>query len=308
MKKLIALLLVLVFAMSLAACGCEHEFAAATCTAPSTCTLCGETEGAALGHVWIAATCEDPKTCEVCAATEGDAKGHALVEANCEEPKHCENCRFEEGEALGHAWLEATTDDPQTCETCGVTEGERIITDFRFTTEATRELQGKWVFELNLTGEMMGDPSMEGEFPIELILNFKNNGDLGINVQVTDKFMELLIQYSVDAVYEEAALEGISKEEVDAEFMDLYGMTLYDAMAEEMNKDQMNAIYNSFFDAAGIAGVYYVDNGILYNGVDWDMMDPYGYELDGDTLTLKEFITFGEGYMDIVGQRLVTEE
>ena len=308
MKKLIAFLLVLVFAMSLAACGCEHEFAAATCTAPSTCTLCGETEGAALGHVWMAATCEDPKTCEVCAATEGEAKGHALVEATCEEPKHCENCRFEEGDALGHAWLEATTDDPQTCETCGVTEGERIITDFRFTTEATREIQGKWVFELILTGEIMGDPSMEGEFPIELILDFKNNGDLGLNVQVTDKFMEQLIQYSVDIVYEEAALEGVSKEEVDAEFMDLYGMTLYDAMAEEMDKDQMNGIYNSLFDAADIAGVYYVDNGILYNGLDWEMMDPYGYELDGDTLTLKEFITFGEEYFDIVGKRLVTEE
>lgn len=29
---------------------CVHEWAEATCTAPKTCTLCGETEGAALGH------------------------------------------------------------------------------------------------------------------------------------------------------------------------------------------------------------------------------------------------------------------
>ncbi|MBE6958498.1 MAG: hypothetical protein E7447_05040, partial [Ruminococcaceae bacterium] len=54
--------------------GCEHNWADATCTAPKTCTLCGETEGTALGHshnaVVTAPTCVDggytTYTCTAC--------------------------------------------------------------------------------------------------------------------------------------------------------------------------------------------------------------------------------------------------
>ena len=70
-----------------------------------------------------------------------------MVEATCEGAKHCENCNLVEGEPLGHTWLEATTEAPKTCETCGATEGERIITDERFTTAATKELQGSGLWK-----------------------------------------------------------------------------------------------------------------------------------------------------------------
>ena len=50
-----------------------HTWADATCAAPKTCSVCGETEGDALGHAWIDATYEAPKTCETCGATEGEA-------------------------------------------------------------------------------------------------------------------------------------------------------------------------------------------------------------------------------------------
>ena len=45
MKKITALFLALSLMLTLASCGCKHEWAEATCTAPKTCTLCGETEG-----------------------------------------------------------------------------------------------------------------------------------------------------------------------------------------------------------------------------------------------------------------------
>ena len=51
MKKLISFVLVLSMAVSMAACGCDHQWEYATCQTPKTCTKCGETEGTALAHV-----------------------------------------------------------------------------------------------------------------------------------------------------------------------------------------------------------------------------------------------------------------
>ena len=50
MKKMLTLALAAVLCLSLAACGCKHEWKDADCENPKTCELCGETEGEALGH------------------------------------------------------------------------------------------------------------------------------------------------------------------------------------------------------------------------------------------------------------------
>lgn len=50
MKKLVLLTLVLAMVLSMAGCGCKHEWNDATCTTPKTCSLCGETEGDVLEH------------------------------------------------------------------------------------------------------------------------------------------------------------------------------------------------------------------------------------------------------------------
>lgn len=77
MKKRIAWILILAWSLVLlTGCGCEHEWVEATCTEPKTCSLCGETEGEALGHSWEEATCTEPKTCSLCGETEGEALGH----------------------------------------------------------------------------------------------------------------------------------------------------------------------------------------------------------------------------------------
>ena len=55
---------------------CEHDWIAATCTAPKTCSKCGETEGAALGHTEV--------------AVEG--KAATCVETGLTEGKKCSTC------------------------------------------------------------------------------------------------------------------------------------------------------------------------------------------------------------------------
>lgn len=37
--------------------GCEYDWQAATCTAPLTCSICGEIFGEPLGHTWKDANC-----------------------------------------------------------------------------------------------------------------------------------------------------------------------------------------------------------------------------------------------------------
>ena len=126
MKKIAALLLALVMALTLCACGHEHSWVEATCTEPKTCSECGETEGEALGHSWTEATCTEPKTCSRCGLTEGEALGHSWKEATCTEPRTCSGCGLTEGDALGHTWEEASFTAPKTCSTCGQTDGEPL--------------------------------------------------------------------------------------------------------------------------------------------------------------------------------------
>lgn len=58
---------------------CNHEFAAATCTQPKTCTKCGVTEGQALTHYWIEATCRHPRECIYCGMTSGSLGTHKFT-------------------------------------------------------------------------------------------------------------------------------------------------------------------------------------------------------------------------------------
>ena len=50
MKKLVSMIIVLAMVCSMTACGCDHQWEEASCTAPKTCTKCGETDGDAAGH------------------------------------------------------------------------------------------------------------------------------------------------------------------------------------------------------------------------------------------------------------------
>lgn len=95
---------------------CSHSYSAATCTKPKTCTLCGQTEGSALGHSYTAATCTTPKTCTRCGNTTGKAAGHSWKEATCTTPATCTSCQKTSGEPAGHSMLYTK------CEVCGTSD------------------------------------------------------------------------------------------------------------------------------------------------------------------------------------------
>lgn len=123
-KNICCIILLGVLSISLTACACKHEWINATCSAPVTCTKCGETAGDPLAHVWADPNCVEPKTCVTCSATEGEALGHEWQNATCVSPAICKNCEVTDGEALGHNWTDATCTNPKTCSVCSCTEGE----------------------------------------------------------------------------------------------------------------------------------------------------------------------------------------
>ena len=129
MKKILPILLVSVLFLFQTACGngvtktseesrqaessvCEHVWNDATCTAPKTCALCGETEGHALEHDYQGSSCTEEAACALCGKTQAPT-GHQWQEATCTSPKTCALCGETEGGPLGH------TTESGTCERCG---------------------------------------------------------------------------------------------------------------------------------------------------------------------------------------------
>ena len=263
MKKLSVLILALVCLLAFTGCCFHSEWYAATCTAPKTCAECGETEGEALGHTWTDATCTTAKTCTTCNLTEG--------------------------EALGHTWVDATTEAPKTCTTCAETEGERIVTDERFTTASTIDLQGKWEAEMSASAEDMGldMEGFEGELALRISMDLGNDGTMtmGFTTVNNDEFCDAMSAFMLNAMYAEFEAQGVSKEDGDAAMVEYYGMTTeeyVEAIMAEMD-------FSAYFESMSMKGVYYVANGQLYTGIGWGLqMEGTDYTLDGDTLVLTD--------------------
>ena len=159
MKKLAVFILAVGMLGTFSGCHLRHDMLPATCTEPSTCSVCGKTEGEALGHTEAVDEAVEP-TCTETGLTEGshcevcgevlvpqetiEALGHTevideAVEPTCTESgltegSHCEVCGEvlvpqETVEAPGHDWEEASFSKPKTCRVCGAEEGEPLGTE-----------------------------------------------------------------------------------------------------------------------------------------------------------------------------------
>ena len=317
-RRFLIVMLALVLTLLLTACGCEHEWKAASCSAPKTCGLCGEMEGEALPHTWQDATCAAPKTCSVCGQTEGEALPHTWQDATCTTAKTCTVCQATEGEPLGHTWKnatcttvktctvcevtegeplghtwkaatctvpktcsacgtaegktaahkwqEATTEAPKTCSVCNLTEGSKLKTDSRFTTKATKSLQGAWVSNVVLTDEMMGVTGF-GDVACTITLTFGKTGSLTQTIKVNDEkdYLKKLKAYTVEQMYAEFAQYGMSKEQGDQAMLDTYGLNVNDYVDAMLKNYDVNADLKSY----NVELVYYVQDGMLYKALSW---------------------------------------
>lgn len=106
----------------------EHDWTAANCTTAKTCSICGKTEGSALGHDWADATCTAPKTCKRtgCTATDGSPLGHDWDTVwTIGDDQHWHKCNRTGCTAINDAANHipdrnaATEDDPVKCTECG---------------------------------------------------------------------------------------------------------------------------------------------------------------------------------------------
>ncbi len=277
MKKILLLCLcTLLMAAVLTGCGCDHVWKDANCETPKTCSECGETEGAPLGHVWNAATCDAAKTCEVCKKTEGQALSHTWLDATCEAPKTCETCKKTEGEALGHTWLDATTEAPKTCETCGATEGTPIEVDSRFNTAACQELFGTWQGVVEYDLEASGIDIEGKDYVIGLVISctFQNDGTFSAHMEFEDTFVSMMREYTIEATYISLEAEGVARDQADDYMLMVFEMTIeeyVDSMIAELD-------FTSYFP--DIEMVYYVEDGVIYSGEDWESeMNPLPWEI-----------------------------
>ena len=107
----------------------EHDWTAANCTTAKTCSICGKTEGSALGHDWADATCTAPKTCKRtgCTATDGSPLGHDWDTTvwMIGDDQHWHKCNRTGCTVIKDAASHipdrtaATEDDPVKCTECG---------------------------------------------------------------------------------------------------------------------------------------------------------------------------------------------
>ena len=150
-RTLLCLSSILLLALILSGCVCNHQWSTATCDQESvcklcgqrsgtvqehnwvdacgkarTCTLCGMTQDIVLEHSWQDATCSAPKTCSICGQTEGEALPHSWDSEICNQPKTCLLCGIVNTNTDTHQWADATCDLPKTCTLCGQTDGKPL--------------------------------------------------------------------------------------------------------------------------------------------------------------------------------------
>ena len=109
---------------------CDHVWSDATCSAPSTCSICGVTTGDTLEHTSSGeATCTQPEVCTVCGeelSTAWHNMDETYVYATCTEDGSyhgvCLDCGYEESNVIpaqGHSNWNMTCGDTGECMECG---------------------------------------------------------------------------------------------------------------------------------------------------------------------------------------------
>lgn len=128
---------------------CFHKWEPATCMKPEICSVCGATQGAAMGHNLVVATCTMPTTCKVCGEHYGQALGHKVEEWTVEVDSTC----AEEGTQVGICTVcEMEVSEP-------IAKKEHTPGDWEIVHEATETSKGERVKKCTVCGEKVESES-----------------------------------------------------------------------------------------------------------------------------------------------------
>lgn len=291
MKKYLLLLLALVCLLSLAGCGCEHQWLDATgghgqvcdlcgetqntdepcnypageildCENPKKCLRCGKPEVEPKDHAWQDATCLDPKICTDCGAMEGQPAGHKYpaIAPDCENPSACTVCGQLRKEAQPHTWKEATCVDPKICTVCGQQRQEtkpHTWVDATTTAPKTCIICGKTEgkpLDVNTLFNAEACQMLFGTWEGEFAMTGEMMGDASL----PEMRVILSITFCNDGTYSETA-RLVDKEAFQKDLTDYYIQTLYATFEAQygMTKEQADQAMMDTYgkDVAGYAAL-----------------------------------------------------
>ncbi len=237
-KTVLMLGLLLLVAYQLSGCGHTHQWQAASCEAPKTCTNCGETEGEALGHSWETASCEKPETCSVCGKTQGEALGH---EMEC---------------------VSFTKEDY--IQVCTVCEKEETVAIEDWAAFANSLIVGEWRIGKMYTGEAYFDLTIEGITEMATVMNEEAPDPAEVEAYVRE--ME-----SVRFVFREDGTGSETYEGEVREFLWRYtgeytnsitsenGLCTFYGTKDPDEEETAGSIFNSFVAEDGYNDLLYID-------------------------------------------------
>lgn len=260
MKKVISLMVaVLLCSVILAGCTCEHQWQEASCSAPKTCSLCGEESGESLPHTWIEATCASPKTCTVCGQTSGEPLAHTYVD------EVIEPSEFEEGYTL------------HTCSACN-----HSYTDARVPALGYYIMEGDLIFKPDGIAYLYGSGGVKETFTGWMTEVYKIEDDYEINA---GGFLVTSPWFCRDDIYRVIIEDGVSPKSTDYWFYACYEMrsihigsdvtTLGEAMLAECSSltqltfsanSKLTTIENGAFGSITLSSQFVIPSGVTHLG------------------------------------------
>lgn len=150
-----------------------HDWKAATCTDPQTCSRCGETSGEPLYHVGGVATCTKDDACSRCGKVLAKATGHDWGDSGCS-GKKCSRCGASNGGSSTHNWVNGT------CSHCGDDIWNYISCNEKSVTNPVSGKSMTIVELLELTGDINQIGSLSGNKTIYVESIFVSNDYISI--------------------------------------------------------------------------------------------------------------------------------
>lgn len=218
-----------------------------------------------------------------------DANGEPLTEKSYTDGKLTSEYEYTDGGFVGITYnedgtktvLEYVEGDDEPKETWYDADGNLLDLSYLFNKEAAKDLFGSWTTTLDVKEIILGEIDMpEVDLPCNMTVNFtfRNDGTCSIVIEFDEEEYKA---FMIEMIYVSGEAEGVSRPVMDAVFQQQSGMTIAEYVDSYITEEI------SAMDKLNKDGVYYVADGMLYVGDNWNKpLEGSEYTLDGQTLTL----------------------